>query len=64
MGDADLATDEGHGAWATRQRDECEGPCACVRRKAGRMTHIKLNHPSRKRCRTCGCERPEKEAAP
>lgn len=31
-------------------------PCACVKRdkKSGRMTHIKLNAVTMKRCRVCG----------
>jgi hypothetical protein len=29
-------------------------PCACVRRYCGKVTHIKLNHKSIKRCTVCG----------
>jgi hypothetical protein len=30
-------------------------PCACVKRdRDGNWTHIKLNHPSLKRCKVCG----------
>jgi len=35
--------------------------CACVRRKGGRLTHIKGNHPSVKKCRKCGCTKDESE---
>lgn len=30
-------------------------PCACVKRKKGVMTHIKMHPPKRKKCRVCGC---------
>jgi hypothetical protein len=36
-------------------------PCACVKRNSmGRMTKIKLNHPSRNKCRVCGTKRDTK----
>lgn len=34
--------------------------CACVKRDAaGRMTHIKMNHPKSNRCRKCKCTKPK-----
>jgi hypothetical protein len=39
-------------------------PCACLKRNRKRqMTHIKLNHPSLKKCRQCGCTKTESDAA-
>ncbi len=39
-------------------------PCACVKRnRRGLMTHIKLNHPTLRRCRKCGCTREQSEKA-
>lgn len=35
-------------------------PCGCVRRdRDGNPTHLKINHPSRAACSTCGAQRPE-----
>lgn len=34
-------------------------PCACTKRKAGVLSHIKLNHPHVKKCRRCKCARPD-----
>jgi hypothetical protein len=37
-------------------------PCACLKRyKAGNMSHIKLNHKSIAKCRTCGATREDAE---
>ncbi len=33
--------------------------CACVRRRKGKLTQIKTNHPDLKRCTKCGCDKPE-----
>ena len=39
-------------------------PCACVKRNRKReMTHIKLNHPSLKKCGRCGCTKDESDRA-
>lgn len=38
-------------------------PCACVKRdKAGTMSHIKLNPPRCRVCRTCKCKKPPASA--
>lgn len=38
-------------------------PCACVKRtRKGRMSHIKLHHPSAKKCRACGCTKKDIDA--
>lgn len=39
-------------------------PCACVKRnRKGQMTHIKLNHPSLKRCSRCKCTKEDSDRA-
>lgn len=40
---------------------EAYWPCACVRRKQnGRMSHIKMNHPTMTECGVCNAKRPPK----
>lgn len=38
-------------------------PCACVKRRKGMMTHIKVQHPSVAKCRVCGVTREDSERA-
>ena len=35
--------------------------CACFKRRKGRMTHIKANHPRVKVCRRCGVTKAESD---
>lgn len=36
-------------------------PCACVKRRKGVMTHIRLNSPELAKCKACGCKRVDVE---
>lgn len=39
----------------TKEEIDAMWPCGCVKRgRSGRMTHLKLHHPSRLKCGRCG----------
>ncbi len=43
----------------TKKRTEDWWPCVCMKRKGGKLTHIKLNDPSVLKCKKCGTTKAE-----
>jgi hypothetical protein len=45
----------------TKKRIEDWWPCACMKRRGGKLTHIKLNAPEKAACKKCGCTKADND---